>query len=68
MVMTIDVGYGTRRRTTILTDAYVTRSVHDSTPSLGGELLRSIDVVIRDVDVEDDDEQRQDEIEDASEV
>ena len=37
-------------------DAYVTRSVHDSTPSLSGELLRSIDAVIRDVDVDDDDE------------
>ena len=36
--------------------------VHDSTPSLGAELLRGLDAAIRDVDVEDDneDEQRQD--------
>ena len=40
-------------------DAYVTRSVHDSTPSLSGELLRGMDAVIRDVDVQDDNEDEQ---------
>jgi hypothetical protein len=42
-------------------------AIHDSTPSLGAELLRGLDAVIRDVDVEDDHEdvrkQRQDESE-----
>ena len=40
-------------------------AIHDSTPSLGTELLRGWNAVIRDVDVVDDDEdeQRQDEIE-----
>ena len=37
-------------------------TVHDSTPSLGAELLRGLDAAIRDVDIEndDEDEQRQD--------
>ena len=31
-------------------------AIHDSTPSLGTELLRSLDAVIRDVNIEDNDD------------
>jgi hypothetical protein len=53
--LTFDVGYGTRIRTTILSRSLL-NTVHDSTPSLGAELLRGLDAAIRDLDVEDDDE------------
>ena len=33
--------------------------IHDNTPSLGAELLRGLDTVIHDLDVEDDDEDEQ---------
>ena len=61
MVETYDVTYGSKRRTTKLSRS-LRNAIHDSTPSLGAELLRGLDAVIRDVDVEDDneDEQRQD--------
>jgi hypothetical protein len=66
MVETYDVGYGSRRRTTNLSRS-LCNAIYDSTPSLGAELLRGLDAVIRDVDVEDDHEdvrkQRQDESE-----
>ena len=59
--LTYVVGYGTRQRATILSRS-LCNAIHDSTPSLGAELLRGLDAGIRDVDVEDDneDEQRQD--------
>ena len=66
MVDMRDVGYGSKRRTTNLSRS-LHNAIHDSTPSLGAELLRGLDAVIRDVDVEDDNEdvrkQRQDESE-----
>jgi hypothetical protein len=53
MVDIHDVGYGSRRRTTILSRS-LRNAIHDSTPSLGAELLRGLDAVICDVDVADD--------------
>jgi hypothetical protein len=55
MVDIRDVGYGSRRRTTILSCS-LRNAIHDSTPSLGAELLRGLDAVICDMDVEDDNE------------
>jgi hypothetical protein len=50
---TYDVGYGSKRRTTNLSRS-LRNAIRDSTPSLGAELLRGLDAVICDVDVEDD--------------
>jgi hypothetical protein len=60
--LTYVVGYRTRRRATILGPS-LCNTIHDCTPSLGAELLCGLDAAIRDVEVEDDneDEQRQDE-------
>jgi hypothetical protein len=53
MVDICDVGYGSKRRTTNLSCS-LRNAIRDSTPSLGAELLRGLDAVICDVDVEDD--------------
>jgi hypothetical protein len=53
MVDMRDVGYGSKRRTTNLSRS-LRNTIRDSTPSLGAELLRGLDAVICDVDVEDD--------------
>jgi hypothetical protein len=62
--LTFDVGYRTRRRATILGRS-LCNAIHDSTPSLKAELLCGLDAAIRNVEVENDneDEQRQDESE-----